>query len=162
MACLQENIIEKKRLENITNYRQIAYEIRERRPGFKVEVVLLVISAFDGGIRELLKELENMFEKDDLCKKIEAEMQKTILIESQTIIQKVPKDSPEVAEYVYDNNNIVQGANKLLGGPSIWLYDLNWKDSYNLHNNNNNNKSNNNNNNNNNNNKKNGHKKKIG
>ena len=146
MACLQENIIEKKRLENITNYRQIAYEIRERRPGFKVEVVLLVISAFDGGIKELLKELENMFEKDDLCEKIQAEMQKTILIESQTVIQKVPKDLSEVAEYVYDNNNIVQGANKLLGGPSIWLYDLNWKDNYNLHNNNNN-KSNNNNNN---------------
>ena len=30
-----------------------------------------------------------MFEKDDLCEKIEAEMQKTILIDSETIIRKV-------------------------------------------------------------------------
>ena len=49
----------------------------------------LVISVFDGGIKEILKELENMFEKDDLCERILAEMQKTILIDSETIIRKV-------------------------------------------------------------------------
>ena len=50
------------------------FEIRERRPGFKVKVVPLVISAFRGDIKEILKELENMFEKDDLCERIVAEM----------------------------------------------------------------------------------------
>ena len=49
----------------------------------------LVISVFDGGIKEILKELENMFEKDDLCERILAEMQKTILLDSETIIRKV-------------------------------------------------------------------------
>ena len=34
----------------------------------------LVKSAFGGGIKEVLKELENMFEKDDLCQKIVAEI----------------------------------------------------------------------------------------
>ena len=31
--------------------------IRDRRPGFKVKVVPLVISVFEGGIKEVLKEL---------------------------------------------------------------------------------------------------------
>ena len=55
MACPQQNNIEKKRLEKRTNYRQLAFEIRESRPGFKVKVLLLVISAFGGGMKEILK-----------------------------------------------------------------------------------------------------------
>ena len=46
MACPQENDIEKKRLEERTSYKQLAFEIRERRPGFKVSVVSQVTSAF--------------------------------------------------------------------------------------------------------------------
>ena len=89
MTCPQENIIEKERLEKRTNFRQLAFEIRERRTGFKVEVVPLVISIFGEDLKEMLKELENMFEKDDLCERIGAEMQKTILMDSETIIRKV-------------------------------------------------------------------------
>ena len=40
--------------------------------------MLLVISAFGGGVKKILKELENMFEKDDLWKKNVAETQKSI------------------------------------------------------------------------------------
>ena len=89
MTCPQDNIIEKERLEKRTNFRQLAFEIRERRTGFKVEVVPLVISIFGEDLKEMLKELENMFEKDDLCERIGAEMQKTILMDSETIIRKV-------------------------------------------------------------------------
>ena len=89
MACPQENNIEKKRLEKRTNYRQLAFEIRERRTGFKVKVTPLVISAFGGGLKKRLKELENMFEKDDLYKRIVAEMQEIILMDSETITWKV-------------------------------------------------------------------------
>ena len=89
MTCPQENIIEKERLEKRTNFRQLAFEIRERRTGFKVEVVPLVTSIFGEDLKEMLKELENMFEKDDLCESIVAEMQKTILMDSETIIWKV-------------------------------------------------------------------------
>ena len=86
MACPQENNIEKKKLEKRINYRQLEFKIRERKPGFKVQVVPLVISVFGGGLKEMLKELENMFEKDDLCERIGAEMQKTILMDSETNI----------------------------------------------------------------------------
>ena len=49
----------------------------------------LVISAFSGGIEEILKELENMFEKDNLCEKILEEMQITTLMDSEIFIRKV-------------------------------------------------------------------------
>ena len=79
----------KKRLEKRANYGQLACEIKKRRPGFKVRVVPLVISVFCGGVKEILKELENMFEKDDLRERIVAEMQKTISMDSENIIRKV-------------------------------------------------------------------------
>ena len=80
MACLQENNIEKKRIEKKkekkreTNHRHLAFELNERRSGFKVRVA---------------KELENIFETNDLCKKVVAGMQKTVLMVSETIIRKV-------------------------------------------------------------------------
>ena len=40
--------------------------------------MLLVISAFGGGVKKILKELENMFEKEDLWKKNVAETQNSI------------------------------------------------------------------------------------
>ena len=89
MACPQESNIDKKRIEKKKNYRQLAFELRERRPGFKVRVVPLVIIALGGGIKETIKEQENIFETNDLCKKVVAEMQKTILMDSETIIRKV-------------------------------------------------------------------------
>ena len=49
----------------------------------------LVINVFDGAVKDILKELENMFEKDDLYERIVAEMQKTIFLDSETIIRKV-------------------------------------------------------------------------
>ena len=41
-----------KNLEKRTNYRQLEFKIRERRPGLKVKVVSLVISALGGGIKK--------------------------------------------------------------------------------------------------------------
>ena len=63
MVCTQKKNIEHKRLEKGTHYRQLAFKIRERRPGFNVKVMPLVISAFGRGIKEVLKELKY----DDLC-----------------------------------------------------------------------------------------------
>ena len=55
----------------------------------------LVISAFSGGIEEILKELENMFEKDDLCEKILEEMQITTLMDSEIINRKGLRTPPK-------------------------------------------------------------------
>ena len=62
------------------------------QPGFKVEITPLVISAFGGGIKKMLKKLENTFEKDLW---IVAELQKTTLMDSKT---KCCQDSSKVTE----------------------------------------------------------------
>ena len=67
----------------------------------------LVISALGGGIKETIKELKNIFETNDLSKQVVAEMQKTILMDSETIIRKVLSGLVE------------SDINKILGGPSI-------------------------------------------
>ena len=51
-SCPQENNTEKKKFEKKTNYRHLAFEITERRPGFKVKIVLLVTSAFGGVLKK--------------------------------------------------------------------------------------------------------------
>ena len=51
-------------IPNRAKYSQLGFEIRERTLGFKVIIVSLVITlAFGGSLKEILKELENMFEK---------------------------------------------------------------------------------------------------
>ena len=85
------NTREQYRKEEIETENQLqAASIRNMRKKteFKGKVVPLVISAFGGDIKEILTELENMFEKDDLCERIITEMQKTILMDSETIIRK--------------------------------------------------------------------------
>ena len=63
-----------------------------------------MISALGEGIKETIKELENIFETNDLCKKVVAEMLKTILMDSETIIRKVLSG-------IHDKNEVVKGAN---------------------------------------------------
>ena len=75
-----------------------------------------------------------MFEKDDLCEKNLAEMQKTVLMDSETIIRKVLSALAhfKLTEKIHHIYSVVKGATKLDDGPSISLYDLNWKYNYNL------------------------------
>ena len=62
---VHKKIASKRReLSKKTNYRQLAFVLRERRPGFKVRVIPLVISALGGGIKETIKELELELELD--------------------------------------------------------------------------------------------------
>ena len=70
-AYPQKNNLEK-RIKRRANYRQLAFEIRERKSEFKVNIRPLVISAFGRGIKG------HMFEKDDPREKMVAEAQKTI------------------------------------------------------------------------------------
>ena len=47
-----------KRNEKMTKYRQLAFELRERRPGYNTKIVPVVIGAFGGGIKEVLRDVE--------------------------------------------------------------------------------------------------------
>ena len=82
MTCPQEQNIEAKRLEKLTKYRQLAYETRERQSEYEIGVVNLEIGALSGGIRQLMVNMEKIFENNDLLKRAICEMQETVLMDS--------------------------------------------------------------------------------
>ena len=81
--------IEMKRNEKRTKCRQLAFELREGRVGYKIIIVPLLISALGGGTDGMIHGVDQIFGKNDLCIKIVGEIQKTILIDSETTIRKV-------------------------------------------------------------------------
>ena len=89
MACPEKNNIGAKRAEKMTKYRQIAFKTRERRPGYKVYIVPVVVGALGGGIKVLRFDLKKIFENNELLEEIIAMIQKTILMDSESIIQRV-------------------------------------------------------------------------
>ena len=58
MACTQQRNIEKKRIEKLKKYRQLAFETRERHPDYVVTVIPLIIGALGGGMLRWQKMLE--------------------------------------------------------------------------------------------------------
>ena len=89
MACPQQNNIETNRNEKQTKYRQLAFELRERRARYTIKVTPIVICALGGGVKETKRQINLIFEKDELSEKVVGEMQKTILMDSETLIRKV-------------------------------------------------------------------------
>ena len=89
MACPQEFNVEEKRNEKRTKYRQLAFELRKRRVGYNIVVAPLVIGALGGRVKETIQQIERIFGKGDWGKRIVGEMQKTILMDSESIIREV-------------------------------------------------------------------------
>ena len=69
--------------------RQITFETRERRPDYKVYIVPVVVGALGGGIKPLRFDLTKIFENNELLDEFIAIMQKTVLMDSESIIQRV-------------------------------------------------------------------------
>ena len=89
MASPQQRNIEAKRLEKLTKYRQLAYETREKQPEYEIIVVLLVTGALVDNIRQIMIDMGKFFENKDLLKETICDMQKTVLIDSETTSRSV-------------------------------------------------------------------------
>ena len=89
MACPQSINIEEKRTEKLTKYRQLAFETRERRPNYEVYVVPVVLGALGGGIKLLHGDLKKLFEEKEQLAEVIATMQKTVLMDSESITRRV-------------------------------------------------------------------------
>ena len=63
--------------------------MRERRLGYMVMVIPVVIGALSGGIKKTISELSGLITKRDVVLRTVSEMQKTILMNSESIIRKV-------------------------------------------------------------------------
>ena len=66
-----------------------AFELGERRTEYKIYVISVVIGDLGGGIKEAILEVKKIFKKDDLSEKIVGEMERTVLMDSETIIRKI-------------------------------------------------------------------------
>ena len=93
MTCPQQVNIAAKRHEKLTKYRQVAFELRKRRLGYDVTIIPIVIGALGGGIKQVLCDVERVFskctEKERLVKATVAEMQKTVLLDSESMVRRV-------------------------------------------------------------------------
>ena len=89
MACPNENNIAEKRREKLTKYQQLAFEIRERRPGFEVTIVPIVIGCLGGGMKAVISQVKRLDFGEHKTNEICREMLKTVLFESESIIRKI-------------------------------------------------------------------------
>ena len=76
MARPQEDNINIKTNDKRTKYQQLAFEIRERRIGYKVVVVSIIIECLGGRIELTLKEVKRLFNSDQMTRKVIGTMQK--------------------------------------------------------------------------------------
>ena len=63
MVCPQQHNLETKRVEKLTKYRQLAFEMRERCPGYVVTVTPIVVGALGGGQKKTISELSKLITK---------------------------------------------------------------------------------------------------
>ena len=66
MACPQQRNIQAKRLDKLTKYRQLAYVTRERRLGYEIMVVPLIIGALGGGVKQIFSDMGKIFEDKNI------------------------------------------------------------------------------------------------
>ena len=96
MACQQHANIAAKRHTKLTKYQQLAFELRERRLGYDLKIVHIVIGAFGGGIKQALCDVERVFsectEKDLLVIAIAVETQKTVVMDNESMVRRVCLD----------------------------------------------------------------------
>lgn len=60
MACPSENNEDAKYAEKLEIYHQLAFEIREKQPGYNVMMISVVISYLGGGMRQMTNQIEKL------------------------------------------------------------------------------------------------------
>ena len=89
MACPMEMNLEKKVGEKLKNYKQLAFETREKRPNWDVRIIPLVVGSLGGVAEGMEKELKLLLGNDKLAQLVNAEMVKIVLMESESIVRAV-------------------------------------------------------------------------
>ena len=66
MACPMERNVEEKAIQKLTNYQQLAYEFRERSPGYRVMIIPLILGCCGGGAKILRKNIRKLIDDERL------------------------------------------------------------------------------------------------
>ena len=88
MACPQEHNISHKHREKLNKYQQLTFTTREKRPGYDVEIVPLIIGCLGGGMKRLEEQVAKIMNDRKDVEGVCQNMQKTVLMESETIMKK--------------------------------------------------------------------------
>ena len=86
MEFPQQSNIRAKRIYKLMKYRQLAFKTRERRPGYKIYVFLVVARALGGGIKALKVDLKKVLDNNELLDEVFPVMKKTVLLDSESIV----------------------------------------------------------------------------
>lgn len=89
MSFPSEYNVEEKHQEKLNKYTQLAFELRERRPGYKVKILPVVIGCFGGGVEKAEKQVKELIKNEQNVKKVCKEMIKIIVFHSESIVRKV-------------------------------------------------------------------------
>ena len=90
MGCPQQQNINTKRMEKLMKYIQLAFDMRERHPGYVIKVVPVIIGALGGGMKMLKTELKVVFnDHQELADMIAGEMQRMVSMDSESTICRV-------------------------------------------------------------------------
>ena len=89
MACPNESNIAKKRREKLDKYQQLAFEIREKRNDYLVEILPIVIGCMGGGMKEVEVQVRKIITDKQTSVRICTHMQKVVLFQGESTIRKV-------------------------------------------------------------------------
>ena len=89
MPCPQEKNIEVVTRTKLKKYQQHMGETREKRPGYAVEVVPVIIRCLGGDVERMGKVLAKLIKGERNVIRIVRTMQHTVLLEGETITRKV-------------------------------------------------------------------------
>ena len=71
----------------LTRYQQLAFETTERRPGYTVMIITVIIKALGISLKKKINELIKLLTKQELVVKTATKMPKTILMDSETLLR---------------------------------------------------------------------------
>lgn len=89
MACPAEINIVHKHQEKLQKYQQLAFETREKRREYKVQIVPVVIGSLGGGMVKARRQIGKVIRNEKEVEWIGNQMQKTVLIESESTLRKI-------------------------------------------------------------------------
>ena len=89
IVCPMQQNIDTKWRDKLIRYEQLPLEMRERSLGYTFMVLPIIIGALGGDMKKKIKKSSKVLTKQEKVVKSAAKMQKTTLMDSETLLGKV-------------------------------------------------------------------------
>ena len=87
-VCPDEKNTGEKHHEKLTKYQQLAFEMREKRPEYRVEIVPIVTGCLGGGMKQVECQVKKIIKDEGGARWTCNEMLKAVLFESESMMRK--------------------------------------------------------------------------